>query len=76
MQNIQIEIDIYDITGSLLKRITQETYATGFRIGPIEWNGLDEGGNPIGKGIYLYQLILKNETGEQIQQSQKLVILK
>jgi len=75
-QNLDIMIDIYTISGKLVKTIEQSEYQTGFRSTPIHWDGKDDYGDAIGKGVYVYRLTVKNEKGDATEQFEKLVILK
>ena len=50
--------------------------ATSQRIGPIQWDGLDEFGDKIGKGVYVYQITAKNSKGDTDKAIQKLVLLR
>ena len=60
----------------LVKTINQNIQTTGNLSREIVWNGLDDFGNKIGKGVYVYKLKVKstlsNLTSEKFE---KLVIL-
>lgn len=75
-KNIEAIIQIYTISGKLIKSIPIQFYANGFRSEPINWDGKDEFGDAIGKGVYLYKLIVKTEDGMSANKIEKLVILK
>lgn len=75
-KNIEGVIQIFTISGKLVKSIPVSFYANGFRSQPINWNGRDDFGDPIGKGVYIYQLKLKTEDGLSANKIEKLVILK
>jgi len=47
-----------------------------YRIGPIYWDGLDDFGDRIGRGVYFYRVRVKLSNGKTAQAQQKLVILK
>lgn len=73
---LEVQIQIFTISGKLVKTINQTIQTTGGLARSINWNGLDDFGDKIGKGVYLYKLKVKslntNKKGEKIE---KLVIL-
>jgi peptidase C25-like protein len=75
-KNITGVIQIFTISGKLVKSIPINFFANGFRSDGINWDGLDDYGDPIGKGVYLYQLKLKTEDGLSANKIEKLVILR
>jgi hypothetical protein len=72
---LDVGIQIYTITGKLLKTINRTVQVIGYRAEPIDWDGRDEFGNPIGRGVYIYKLKVKNEEGSTAEKTEKLVIL-
>jgi hypothetical protein len=42
----------------------------------ISWNGKDDYGDQLARGVYLYKLSVKTEDGNKADVTQKLVILK
>lgn len=73
---LEVQIQIFTVSGKLVKTINQTIQTTGGLARSINWNGLDDFGDKIGKGVYLYKLkvksILSSIKGEKIE---KLVIL-
>jgi hypothetical protein len=60
----KIKIKIYTIRGLLIKEINPEQlYSLGFN--KIHWNGKDDYGDPISRGIYLYKISAKSETFDE-----------
>jgi hypothetical protein len=47
----------------------------GTRVNDIEWDGRDEYGDRLGKGVYLYKLSVKADNGFSDSKLQKLVLL-
>lgn len=47
-------LNIYDVTGRLVKQLVNEPLAAGNYV--INWNGINEKGNIVSSGIYFYQL--------------------
>lgn len=73
---LDVQIQIFTITGKLIKTIDALVQTTGYRADPIPWDGLDEYGDPIGKGVYVYKLRVKNAQGDYAEKLEKLVILR
>ena len=61
---------------NLVKTINSLEINTGFRVGPISWDGRDDFMDNIGRGTYIYKLKIKDENGEFVEKLEKLVILK
>lgn len=74
--NMDVQIQVFTISGKLVKTIHQLVHMEGFRSAPIEWNGTDDFGDKIGRGVYIYRLRVQTATGEAAEQFEKLVILK
>ncbi|HOY31195.1 MAG TPA: type IX secretion system sortase PorU [Bacteroidales bacterium] len=73
---LDVQIQIFTVTGKLIKTIQTTVETSGFRADPIPWDGKDDFGDSIGKGVYLYILKVKNSSGQYCQKTEKLVILK
>lgn len=75
--DFDILIQIYSPSGKLVKTIRHhEATASGYRIGPINWDGKDDFGDKIGRGVYFYKLRIISSNGKSAEQQQKLVLLK
>ena len=53
---IDIVVDIYSISGKLIKSITDKRFVTGFRVNDLTWDGKDDLGSGLAKGVYLYKV--------------------
>jgi len=73
---LDVQIQIFTITGKLVKTITTNVNTNGYRADPIEWDGNDDYGSPLARGVYIYRLRVKNTDGQYAEKSEKLVILK
>ncbi len=73
---LDVQIQIFTITGKLVKTIQTTVETNGFRADPIPWDGRDDFGDVIGKGVYVYMLKVKNSSGQFSQKTEKLVLLK
>lgn len=73
---LDVKVEIYSVTGTLIKTIRQTVIPDGYHVNGIEWDGLDDYGDLIGKGVYIYRVHVQNENGLSAQQFEKLVILR
>ncbi len=70
-----IQVQIYTISGKLLKTINTSQYMEGNRSLGIPWDGLDDYGDKIGKGVYMYRVRVRDQNNEIAEKIEKLVIL-
>ena len=74
--SLDVRLQIFTVSGKLVKTIEQQVLQNGYRSQPIPWDGTDDFGDRIGKGVYVYRLEVRNEDGQLAEQYEKLVILK
>lgn len=74
-QVLNVQVQIFTVSGKLVKNIDQYVQAVGFRSDPIEWDGRDDFGDRIGKGVYVYRIKVKTSEGSVAEKFEKLVIL-
>lgn len=72
---LNTQIQIYTISGKLVKTIQQDLYAEGYREDAIVWNGLDDFGDKLARGVYIYRLKVRSSNGTIAEKYEKLVIL-
>jgi hypothetical protein len=73
---LDVQVQIFTITGKIVKTINQSVSTEGFLSREITWDGKDDFGDKIGKGVYVYKLTVKSTlTGEKTDKIEKLVIL-
>jgi hypothetical protein len=76
---LDVSIQIFTISGKLIKTINSQTNASGSTSSlsrDISWDGTDDFGSKIGKGVYIYKLNVKSQlTGLKSEKIEKLVIL-
>ncbi|MCS7074314.1 MAG: type IX secretion system sortase PorU, partial [Bacteroidia bacterium] len=76
-ETLDAQIKIFTLSGKLVKTIQSTFYASSGLTNHIEWDGLDDFGDRIGRGVYVYQLTVKvQRTGEQVSKYEKLVLLR
>ncbi|NCA95858.1 MAG: hypothetical protein EOM74_02650 [Methanomicrobia archaeon] len=72
---LDVQIQIFTISGMLVKNIRQSVTMQGFRSDAIQWDGRDDFGDKLAKGVYLYKLRVRNENGEIAEKTEKIVII-
>jgi flagellar hook assembly protein FlgD len=71
-----IQVHIYTVSGKLVKTIDAYQVCEGFRNVAISWDGKDDFGDQLAKGVYVYRLIIRTAEGESAQKTEKLVLLR
>ena len=77
---LDISVQIFTVSGKLVKTLNGQTNTSGKSTSTLSrdivWNGLDDFGDKIGKGVYIYKLKVKSQRlNKQIEKIEKLVIL-
>lgn len=73
---LETMIQVFTVTGKLVKTIHATINSSGFRSEAIHWDGLDDFGDKLGRGVYIYQLKVRTTDNETVTKIEKLVILK
>lgn len=73
---LDVQVQIFTVSGKLVKTIQETIVTEGFRVDNINWDGLDDYGDMIGKGVYVYRLHVRSDSGMQASKFEKLVILR
>lgn len=75
-EDLDVQVNIYTIAGKLIKTINQAIPNAQSRVDNIFWDGKDDFGDKLARGIYIYQLKVRSYVnGEVVKKIQKLVIL-
>jgi hypothetical protein len=73
---LDVQIQIFTVTGKVVWTKNQLITTDGFLSKEITWDGKDDFGNKIGKGVYVYKLTVKSSlTNKKAEKIEKLVIL-
>lgn len=73
---LEVQVQIFTVSGKLVKTINQLVQTTGNLSRNISWNGLDDFGNKLGKGVYIYKLkVTSTISNISSEKYEKLVIL-
>jgi hypothetical protein len=76
-EELAVKIYIFTVSGKLVKSISQDIPASGSSLSrSISWDGLDDFGQKVGKGVYVYNLVVTSKSsGETAEKIEKLVLL-
>lgn len=74
-ESLDVQVQVYTISGRLVKTISKNITSAGTRIDDLTWDGRDDYGDKIGRGVYIYRVKV-NAGGETASKTEKLVILK
>jgi hypothetical protein len=80
METFDVMIHIFTISGKLVKTIQAPGLfmegSNNHKMSHLfEWDGRDEFGDRIGKGVYLYRLTVRNSQGQTAEKIEKIAIL-
>ncbi len=73
---LDVQVQVYTVSGKLIKTINRSVTCEGYRVDDLDWDGRDDFGDPIGKGVYVYRLKIRDSEGATAEKYEKLVVLK
>ena len=74
-QNITVKLNILSVAGNVVKSITQEITNAPAHSSEITWDGRDDFGDRLARGVYLYNLEVRAEDGTTSSKTEKLYIV-
>jgi hypothetical protein len=72
---LDVTVNIYTIDGRIIKIIKAKAEPTGYTLPPMVWDGNDEGGRKVGRGMYPYSVTVITGKGEMARVSGRMIIL-
>lgn len=72
---LDVKLEIFTVSGKLVKSFDQIIVNEGFLSRDIRWDGRDDFGDRIAKGVYVYKLKIRSGNGSTAEKIEKLVIL-
>lgn len=73
---LEVQVQVITVTGKVVWTKNQIVNTEGFLSREITWDGRDDFGDRIGKGVYIYKLTVRSTvTNSQAEKYEKLVIL-
>ena len=74
-EDLRVTIQIFTVSGKLVKTIRQTINTPGNRSNDIEWNVRDDYGDKLARGVYIYQLRVVSSDGKNAVKLEKLMVL-
>ncbi|TXK46066.1 type IX secretion system sortase PorU [Pontibacter qinzhouensis] len=75
-ENLEIQVQIFTISGKLVKTLETTCFASKTHLAEITWNGRDEYNDTLAKGVYVYKVNVRSQQdGSKTSKFEKLVIL-
>lgn len=74
--DLAVQVQVFTVSGRLVKTINRRLTCEGFRAEPLAWDGLDDSGDKLGRGVYVYRLHVTADDGDKAERFEKLVILR
>jgi hypothetical protein len=73
---LEVQVQVFTVTGKVVWTRNQLVNTEGFLSREITWDGRDDFGDRIGKGVYVYKLTVRSTlTNKKVEKFEKLVIL-
>jgi len=73
---LEVQIQVFTVTGKIVWTKNQIINTDGFLSRDIIWDGKDDFGDRIGKGVYVYKIsVISSLTNKRVEKIEKLVIL-
>ncbi|MBI3133553.1 MAG: type IX secretion system sortase PorU [Bacteroidetes bacterium] len=72
---LEVRIEIFTVSGKLVKTIFDNVNTIAYRSEGIVWDGRDDFGDKLARGVYVYRLTVKTPEGVKAEKTEKLVIL-
>ncbi|MET0392959.1 MAG: type IX secretion system sortase PorU [Chitinophagaceae bacterium] len=73
-QDLQVSVQVFTLSGKIIKMMKRTINTQGNRSNELEWDGRDEYGDKIGRGVYFYKLSVTAPGGLKKEKIEKLVI--
>jgi hypothetical protein len=74
--NLDVTLQVFNLSGQMVKGLETSYTPSGYRSEPIYWNGMDDYGSPLSKGMYIYRINVRNESGQSDGKSGKLILIR
>lgn len=75
-EDLEVQVQVFTVTGKIVWTKNDIVRTDGFLSRNIVWDGRDDFGDRIGKGVYVYKITVKSTlTNQRVEKYEKLVIL-
>lgn len=72
--DLDVEIQIFSLSGRLVNSIKRDISSAGYKSTPILWYGTSANGAKLARGLYIYRLIVKDKLGNVTDKRGKMII--
>jgi Peptidase family C25 len=72
---LNVTINVFNIDGRIIKIIKTKVLSSGYILPPVLWDGNDDAGKRVARGIYPYTIIVTAGNGETARASGRMIIL-
>jgi hypothetical protein len=73
-QDLRVQLHIFSVSGKVVKKMEKTINTPGNRSSEVEWDGRDDFGDKIGRGVYIYRLKVFCSGSKPRTVTEKLVI--
>jgi hypothetical protein len=73
-QDLQVRLQIFTITGRVIKTFEKAINTPGNRSSELEWDGRDQFGDRVARGVYFYKLTVIAPGKQRKEKIEKLVL--
>jgi hypothetical protein len=74
-EQLLVSVRIFTVSGKLIKTLSKTIFSEGNRSTELEWDGRDDYGDKVGRGVYIYILRVRAADGVWADKIEKLMIL-
>ena len=74
-EELSVHIQIYTVTGKLVKSLRNTIFSIGTRSSEVQWDGRDDYGNRLARGVYIYRIRVRTSDGKTADKLEKLYLL-
>ncbi|MFM8242991.1 MAG: FlgD immunoglobulin-like domain containing protein, partial [Crocinitomicaceae bacterium] len=74
--SLDVQVQVMTVSGKLVRTIQQTVPTQGFRVEGLQWDGRDDFGDQLAKGVYIYRIKVRTPDGITAEKMEKLAILR
>ncbi|HEX2974467.1 MAG TPA: type IX secretion system sortase PorU [Bacteroidales bacterium] len=74
-EELEITLQVFSMDGRLIKEFRTMMPSGSYSLSPIEWDGIDNSGRRVNKGLYPYVVTVRSKKGETVRGSGRMIIL-
>jgi flagellar hook assembly protein FlgD len=74
--SLDVQVQVFTVSGRLVKTLNRQLACEGYRTEGLPWDGRDDNGDKLARGVYVYRLNVSTAEGERAEKFEKLVILR